>query len=421
MNEDLKTDLKEQRSPEVIKKFFIITVIMTLAASVGTTVWYLFFTGNQERSSYDLTRHIYVPLIINAVCILAEFVVRGMLLGKKQKIRNHLGSALMSIILWLISFNLYTSNYEFRPLVCLNLLVICFSSVFKDKDIIKLMSFFSVISVAYTSVQTFLSENSDPVDIMLESGTLILFNISTGFIMTIFISKMSDISNHFINEYEENINQLSGEIIDIQETVILSVAEIIEAKSPQTGQHVKRVSEYVRLLCIEAGYEKEETERIRIASMLHDIGKLSISSEIIEKKGRLTPDEYEVMKTHVTEGGKILSRTPGYTMSLARTIALQHHEKWDGSGYLGLKGESISKVSRIVAIADVFDALVSSRSYKKSWDPDKAYEYITSQSGKQFDPEMVKCFKRCYPKMVDILYKFPENISELENKKENNN
>lgn len=244
-------------------------------------------------------------------------------------------------------------------------------------------------------------------------SSVLLFDIFSYFIIRVLNRYNNYVIYKAVSQIEEqkkDILSLNHEVIDIQETVILSVAEIIEAKSPQTGQHVKRVSEYVRLLCTELGYSKNETERIRIASMLHDIGKLSIPAEIIEKKGKFTPEEYEIMKTHVTEGEKILSKTPGYTMELARIIALQHHEKWDGSGYLGMKGNQIDKISRIVAVADVFDALVSSRSYKKSWPPEKVYDYIVSESGTHFDPWVVDAFKKCYGKMVETLHKFPENL-----------
>ena len=115
------------------------------------------------------------------------------------------------------------------------------------------------------------------------------------------------------------------------------------------------------------GYTPEEVDTIRIASMMHDIGKLNLPSSIIEKPGKLTDEEFEIIKTHVTEGEKLLHNCPGKIMEIARIIALQHHEKWNGKGYLGLKKTEIALESRIVALADVFDALVSKRPFKEAF------------------------------------------------------
>lgn len=178
----------------------------------------------------------------------------------------------------------------------------------------------------------------------------------------------------------------------VSEETILSLAEIVEARSEVTGQHVKRVSEYTKILAEGLGLSEDETNMLRIASMMHDVGKINIPSEILEKPGKLTPEEFDVIKTHVIAGERLLEKSPGVIMQKACVIAKQHHEKWNGTGYLGIKGEDIDLAARIVALADVFDALVSKRPYKSAFDIEKAVSIITEDSGKHFDPAVVTCF-----------------------------
>lgn len=198
------------------------------------------------------------------------------------------------------------------------------------------------------------------------------------------------------------IEELSKESLASQEQVSLAFAEITEAKSGQTGQHIKRVSEYSRVLAQEMGLPRNEVENIRIASMMHDIGKLLIPPEILEKAGRFTNEEFEIMKTHVTIGENLLHNAPGEIMGVARVIAQQHHEWWNGGGYIGMKGEEIALSARITAVADVYDALTSNRSYKKAWYSDQAYEMIINESGEHFDPDVVEAFKNCFDKILSL-------------------
>ena len=186
----------------------------------------------------------------------------------------------------------------------------------------------------------------------------------------------------------------------IQEEMIVSFAEITENKSTQTGNHVKRVSEYSKILAKEMGLSEEECERIRLASTMHDIGKLLIPAQILEKPARLTDEEFNEIKKHSAYGGMLLESVEGDVMQLARTIALDHHERPDGKGYPdGKTGESISLEGRIVAVADVYDALTSKRSYKQAWKPEIAYDEIVKNSGSQFDEQVVRAFKAVYPEI----------------------
>jgi len=206
--------------------------------------------------------------------------------------------------------------------------------------------------------------------------------------------------------------KMNSDIFKTQEAIILSFAEISESKSRQTGQHVKRVSEYMKIMAAYDGYSEEECSEIALAAMMHDIGKLMIPPEILEKPSRLTPEEFGIIKSHVTYGEELLHNSPGEVMTMARKIALQHHERWDGRGYLGYAGEDIDYISRFVAVADVFDALVSKRSYKDGWPPNEAYAEIVKQKGTQFAPHAVDIFVKSYDKILEILAQYPDQVAQ---------
>jgi len=214
----------------------------------------------------------------------------------------------------------------------------------------------------------------------------------------------------YIMEYGAYIQERADETNRIQEEMIMSFAEITENKSGQTGQHIKRVSEYSRVLAEELGLEPEHVEHIRIASTMHDVGKLLIPSEILEKPGRLTNEEYAVIKTHTTLGGKLLDNVEGEEMKLSRTIALQHHERYDGKGYpRQMAGEEISLEGRIVAVADVYDALTSKRSYKNAWTEEDAYNEIIKGRGTQFDPKVVDAFVSAHDRILEVRDKYRDS------------
>lgn len=213
----------------------------------------------------------------------------------------------------------------------------------------------------------------------------------------------------YIMEYGGYIQDRADETNRIQEEMIMSFAEITENKSGQTGQHIKRVSEYSRVLARQLGLDSESVENIRIASTMHDVGKLLIPSEILEKPGKLTDEEYATIKTHTTLGGKLLENVEGEEMRLSRTIALQHHERPDGRGYPeGLLGDRISLEGRIVAVADVYDALTSRRSYKDAWSEKDAYDEILKGRGTQFDPTVVDAFIAAHDQILEVREKFKD-------------
>ena len=210
---------------------------------------------------------------------------------------------------------------------------------------------------------------------------------------------------------EKLVNTLASKNKDLyedQENLILAVSQIIENKSENTGQHVKRVSEYTEVLCKCLGFNDEDSWKISLAAMMHDVGKLMIPESILEKPGKLTAEEFEIVKKHTQYGKQMLETSPGELFKLSTDIAYNHHEKWDGTGYRGVKGEDTPVCARCVALADVFDALVSRRAYKEPWPPEKAYEEIVSQRGKQFDPAVVDAFVQNFDKFKDIMMRYPD-------------
>jgi putative two-component system response regulator len=182
-----------------------------------------------------------------------------------------------------------------------------------------------------------------------------------------------------------------------------------EYKDNETGLHVIRMSHVSRLIAEAAGFSEKAQEEILHAAPMHDIGKIGIPDAILSKPGKLTPEEWEVMKTHPSIGGRIIGEDDTGLLAVARRIALYHHERWDGNGYPhGLKGEDIPVEARIIAIADVFDALINARPYKPAWPVDKAVAQINSESGTHFDPTLVECFNRVLPALIEVNEKWSE-------------
>ena len=202
---------------------------------------------------------------------------------------------------------------------------------------------------------------------------------------------------------------LNKEIIETQKEVIFTMGSIGETRSKETGLHVKRVAEYSRLLALLSGVNEIEADIVAMASPMHDIGKVGIPDAILNKKGRLTVDEFEVMKTHAEIGYEMLKHSDRPLLRTAAIIALEHHEKWDGSGYPNATSKNdIHIYGRITALADVFDALGSDRCYKKSWEDDKIFELLREQSGKHFDPELVNIFFENINKFYEVRSKYKD-------------
>ncbi|MEA3290460.1 MAG: PAS domain S-box protein [Campylobacterota bacterium] len=189
------------------------------------------------------------------------------------------------------------------------------------------------------------------------------------------------------------IVELNQEIEDTQKEVVFTMGAIGETRSKETGNHVKRVAEYSYLLAKLTGLDDKEAELIKLASPMHDIGKVGIPDAILNKPGRLDKEEFEVMKEHAKIGYEMLKGSTRPILKASAFIALEHHERWDGKGYpSGKSGEDIHIYGRLTAICDVFDALGSDRCYKKAWDLEKILKLFNVEKGQQFDPVLMDLF-----------------------------
>ena len=192
--------------------------------------------------------------------------------------------------------------------------------------------------------------------------------------------------------------------------IIQKLGRAAEYKDNETGLHVIRMSHYSRILALAYGFSEAYADDLLNAAPMHDIGKIGIADSIMLKPGKLTDEEFAIMKRHPEIGAEILGESDVQLLRLARSVALHHHEKWDGSGYpFGLKGNSIPVEARIVALADVFDALTSERPYKKAWTVEAAMEYVEEQSGRHFDPRLVELFRAALPEILSIKERFAEH------------
>lgn len=196
---------------------------------------------------------------------------------------------------------------------------------------------------------------------------------------------------------------LANEIEETQKEIIFTMGAIGESRSKETGNHVKRVAEYTYILARALRINQKEAEILKMASPMHDIGKVAIPDSILKKPGKLTADEFNVMKTHTTIGYNLLKKSKRSILKTAAIVAYQHHEKWDGTGYpQGLAGEDIHIYGRITAIADVFDALGSDRVYKRAWELDRILNLFHEEKGKHFDPAIVDVFMKGLPTILKI-------------------
>jgi putative two-component system response regulator len=191
--------------------------------------------------------------------------------------------------------------------------------------------------------------------------------------------------------------------------VIQRLGRASEYKDNETGTHILRMSHYSKVMALAYGLTENAADNLLHAAPMHDIGKIGIPDSIMLKPGKLTDEEFTIMKTHPEIGAEILGDSDSDLIALAKTVSLTHHEKWDGSGYPnGLKGENIPLEGRIVAIADVFDALTSKRPYKDAWPVQEAVDFIHAQSGKHFDPALVALFKGCLPEILEIKHRWQD-------------
>lgn len=208
--------------------------------------------------------------------------------------------------------------------------------------------------------------------------------------------------------------QLYEQVRQTTEDTIFRLAAAAEYKDRDTASHLVRMSRYSVLIAEALGYSKEYCVNIHLASPMHDIGKLGVPDAVLMKPGKLDEKEWAEMKKHPFYGGEILKNSDNELIRMSQRIALSHHEKYDGSGYpQGLKGEEIPMEGRIVALADVFDALTSKRVYKEKFSLEETLKIIRDGAGKHFDPKVVQAFERVLPRITEIMNQYADKPEEL--------
>jgi len=212
------------------------------------------------------------------------------------------------------------------------------------------------------------------------------------------------------HQLEERVRDQIDQIHASQNEIAMRLVAASDYRDGEMGQHTRRIWHYAELLCAQMGHAKEDQSLMGMAASMHDIGKVGIPDVILRKPSRLSSEEFEVMKTHTTIGAQILA-SDGHIplLKMSRDIALFHHERWDGSGYpQGLKDTQIPLPARIVAVADVFDALTHSRPYKAAWPEDIAIQEMQRERGRHFDPDVLDIFEANLPIIREIRTSNPD-------------
>jgi len=274
-------------------------------------------------------------------------------------------------------------------------------------------------SVEHSTLLTILALAKKDESVVLSHDMLVLCVSDTEAVMRYLIVdtpyEFTELQYDLIKVYANNaivVYQnvlLNSEIIETQKEVIVTLGEVVETRSKETANHVVRVAEYSYLLALLFGLTEEEANLLRLASPMHDIGKVGIPDHILNKPGKLTPEEFEVIKTHTLIGHDVLKQSKRQILKTAATIALSHHERWDGKGYpYGKSGLDIDVYSRITSLADVYDALSHKRVYKEAWPNEQVISYIQGESGKMFQPEIVQLLVDHEDRFIDIRKEYPD-------------
>jgi response regulator RpfG family c-di-GMP phosphodiesterase len=205
----------------------------------------------------------------------------------------------------------------------------------------------------------------------------------------------------------EEVRRATASLLDRECETIYRLTRASEHRDNETGDHIIRIGHYAAAVAAALGMSQEDQDLLRLATPMHDIGKVGTPDAILLKQGPLTPEDWEIMKGHAIAGYDILRDSASLLLQKGAEIALSHHERFDGGGYpFGLEGEKVPLSGRIAAICDVFDALLSKRPYKEAWPVEKVVEYINAQSGRHFDPRVVTAFNQVLPALLEIRARF---------------
>jgi putative two-component system response regulator len=215
-------------------------------------------------------------------------------------------------------------------------------------------------------------------------------------------------------ELERKVDERTRELQNTRLQIIQRLGKAAEFRDNETGFHVSRMSRYALLIALAAGLPEAQAQLLLLSAPMHDIGKIGTPDYVLLKPGKLDAAEWAIMQQHAAIGAEILGDHDDPLLAMARSIAASHHEKWDGSGYpQGLVGQDIPLAARIVAIADVFDALTSVRPYKAAWSVERARQTIVDDAGKHFDPELIQAFLKALPDMLEVMDCYVEHSVEI--------
>lgn len=353
---------------------------------------------------YDIDRYI-VSVIFVACFLLLLFpsVLVNILKIERQWIKYYIIICTLGVVFLLSTF----VSYNFVVLVILPLLI---ATIYCDRKLIVITTTIDCFCVLFVMLLRFFVVCPDSG--IQDYESLFEALIYGVFIHIIFVLVTTLFSYYIVDRNMVMLNKTIDANHDLkhsQEELIYAFAELSESKSKVTGEHIRRVAEYMKILGEASGFTSDYIEKLAVAAMMHDIGKLMIPEEILDKPDRLTDEEYAIMKNHVLYGEALLAKCPGDIMQIARTIALQHHERWDGSGYLGMKGEQIAYISRLMALCDVFDALTSQRYYKEGWSAESTRDEIVRLKGVHFDPDVVDLFEANFERFKEVLKAMPDH------------
>ena len=348
----------------------------------------------------------YIVSVIFVACfllLLIPSVLVNILKLEHQWIKYYVIMCTLGVVFLLSTF----ISYDFIILVTLPLLI---ATIYCDRKLIVVTTLIDCICVIGVSLLRYYLICPDSG--ISEYNTLVEALIYGAFIRIVFVLVTTLFTYYIVDRNMVMLNKTidaNNDLKHSQEELIYAFAELSESKSKVTGEHIRRVAEYMKILGEASGFTADYVEKLSVAAMMHDIGKLMIPEEILDKPDRLTEEEYAIMKNHVLYGEALLAKCPGDIMQIARTIALQHHERWDGSGYLGMKGEEIAYISRLMAVCDVFDALTSQRYYKDGWSLESTHDEIVRLKGIHFDPDVVDLFEENFDRFKAVLKAMPDH------------
>lgn len=361
------------------------------------SLWLFTLTDYYNYDTYMIT----IVFVSSILLLLIPSVLVNVFHLEKQWIKYYVIMCILSVVFLLSTF----VSCDFVILVILPLLI---ATLYCDRKLIVITTLIDCICVFATMFLGYYVFESSVTEDYTCFADLLLYGVFLRIVLvlvtTLFTYYIVDRNMVMLNKAIE----ANHDLIHSQEELIYAFAEISESKSKVTGEHIRRVAEYMRILAEASGFTTDYVDKLSVASMMHDIGKLMISEDILDKPEKLTDEEYSIMKNHVLYGEALLAKCPGDIMQIAKTIALEHHERWDGSGYLGMKGNDISYISRLMALCDVFDALTSERYYKEGWSVEDTYNEIVKSSGSQFDPDVVTLFTEHFDEFKHILKTMPD-------------